>query len=326
MFAMTEPIDTVDLTSPTAAADLERSLRATGFVQLVGHDLDPEARAAMRSASDDFFALDVETKRRFVHPDSGANRGYRAKGSEALAYSLGEESPPDLFESFNSAPEPTVSSPLIQPTPWPDEVVPNFSSAACDYYNAFAALAARLDAMVGELIGAPWLADRSGHGPDALVSIRYEPGPDGTEPVVEGQQRMGAHTDYTTFTFLDADPVPGLQILGPDDEWVDVIPEPDALLMNVGDLLAIMTNNEWPSSLHRVIPMDAGGAAVRRSLVFFHYPNLDVEVAVLPEFVTNETPASYAPVVVEDHLTDKLIAPKEKVRSEGAMTAAGRLD
>lgn len=322
---MAQPIDTVDLRARTAAGDLEASLRATGFVQLIGHGIDANARAVMRAASDDFFALDVETKKRFVHPDPGANRGYRAKGSEALAYSLGEESPPDLFESFNSGPEPAVVSPLLQPTPWPDEFVPGFSAAATACHASFTELVDRLDMMIGSLIGAPWLADRSGRGPDTLVSIRYEPGPDGTEPVVDGQQRMGAHSDYTTFTLLDADPVPGLQILGSDGAWADVIPEEGALLMNVGDLLAILTNNAWPSALHRVVPMSAGGAAVRRSIAFFHYPNLDVEVRVLPRFISEQRPLSYGPVLVEDHLTDKLIAPKDKVRSSGTTTTAGRV-
>ena len=46
--------------------------------------------------------------------------------------------------------------------------------------------------------------------------VDYRPDPDGTESLREGQQRMGAHSDYTTYTLLLADPVPGLQILDPD--------------------------------------------------------------------------------------------------------------
>lgn len=321
---MTLTIDTVDLSLPTAAADLERALRATGFVQLVGHGVDPDVRTAMIDASASFFALDAETKSSFAHPDLAANRGYRAKGSEALSYSLGEESPPDLFECFNSAPEPPVSSPLLKSTPWPDEAIPGYSIAALDYFSAMSTLASRLDEIIGGLIGAPWLRERSGHGPDSIASIRYEPGPDGTEDAVDGQQRMGAHTDYSSFTFLDADPVPGLQIVGPDGEWVDVIPEPGALLLNVGDMLAVLTNDEWPSTLHRVVPMNRGGAPIRRSFAFFHYPDLDVEISVLPAFVTADRPARYEPVNVEAHLTDKLLAPKDKVASSGTNTTAGR--
>jgi hypothetical protein len=46
----------------------------------------------------------VEEKRRWIVPDPGANRGYSEMGQEALSYSLGLESPPDLFEAFNVRP------------------------------------------------------------------------------------------------------------------------------------------------------------------------------------------------------------------------------
>ena len=317
-------IDTVDLASETAATDLERSLRATGFVQLVGHGLNSERQKAFRDIVGEFFELDLEVKSRYIHPESAANRGYRSKGSEALAYSLGEESPPDLFESFNAAPDPESVSLLQQTTPWPDDVVPEFSTIVCEQFAEFAALSQRLDKLIGEVIGAQWLAGRSGSGPDMLASIRYSPGPDGAEEVIAGQQRMGAHSDYSTFTILDADPVPGLQIVGPDNEWVDVIPDEGALLMNVGDLLAILTNNAWPSTLHRVVPMSAGSAPFRRSAAFFHYPNLDVEISTLEAFITDDNPASYVPVVVGEHLKDKFVAPKDKIKSTSAMTKAGR--
>jgi isopenicillin N synthase-like dioxygenase len=96
---------------------------------------------------------------------------------------------------------------------------------------------------------------------------------------------MGAHSDYTTYTLLLADPVPGLQIVGSDGSWIDVIPAAGNLLMNVGDLLAIWTNDAWPSTLHRVVPMALGAAERRRSVAWFHYPDPDVVVAPLPAFV-----------------------------------------
>ena len=314
--AMQLAIDTVDLSSQSAGKDLEAALQSTGFVQLVGHGIDQELGRSMLDVSGQFFAHDASVKAKFEHDDPAANRGYRAKGSEALSYSLGEPSPPDLFESFNSGPE--------GETPWPDAIVPGFSTAALSYFEACAELSARLDRLIGELIGAPWLSARSGLGPDMLATIRYQPGPDGDEPVVEGQQRMGAHSDYSTFTLLDADPVPGLQIVRPDGEWVDVIPEPGALLMNVGDLLAILTNDTWPSTLHRVVPMSKGAAPVRRSLAFFHYPNLDVEIETLPAYITPDRPRTYGSVIVEDHLLDKFVSPKDKVRSTGTTTTSGR--
>ncbi len=320
------PIDTVDLQWPDAAKRLEVALALTGFVQLIGHGLSESSRRDFRAVSAVFFDLDHDTKSRFVHPDPAANRGYRARGSEALSYSLGEPSPPDLFESFNTAPTAPagVHHRLRQSTPWPNEVTPGFSSAATGCFHEFGKLARQLDGLIGEILGLPWLGERSTSGPDMLASINYRPDPSGAEQLLDGQLRMGAHSDYTTFTLLDADPVRGLQIVGPEGEWVDVIPEPGALLMNVGDVLAMLTNDSWPSTLHRVVPMEAGGAPFRRSVAYFHYPDLDVEIAPLDLFVSESMPARYAPVTVEDHLLGKLVAPKTQQVATAVSTAAGR--
>lgn len=321
------PIVTVDLESPSIGAKLEAAFEETGFVQLVGHGLDASTRSAFRKASDVFFALDLDAKLHYVVSDAAANRGYRAKGSEALSYSLGEASPPDLFESFNSAPDPVVAHQLCQPTPWPDADAAGFSTAAMASFSAMRTLAWELDELIGAELGIERLRSHSTTGPDMLASINYRPGPDGSESRVDGQQRMGAHSDYTTFTILDADPVRGLQIVSPDGTWVDVVPEPHAMLVNVGDLLAMWTNDRWPSTLHRVVPMAGGGAPVRRSVAYFHYPDLDVVVAPLPDEVHRAGGSPhYEPVTVESHLLSKLTAPKVHEPSTGTSTVAGRIE
>lgn len=320
------PIETVDLTRSDARQRLASALESTGFVQLIGHGLDPAARVAFRRMSDDFFGLDTNVKERYSHADPAANRGYRAKGTEALSYSLGEASPPDLFESFNAAPHPPHAHALRQPTPWPDDVVPGFSVAALASFADMARLARAIDFLVAAELGIDWLPLRSVAGPDMLATINYRPDSDGSEESVEGQHRMGAHSDYTTFTLLDADPVKGLQIVSPAGDWVDVVPEAGALLMNVGDVLAILTNDRWPSTLHRVVPMSAGSAPTRRSVAYFHYPDLDVEVAPLANEVARSGSAHYEPVTVEKHLLGKLLSPKVHVPATGASTVAGRAD
>ncbi len=318
----------VDLASSDPGPSLAAGLRSTGFVELVGHDIDPTRFDRLRTAADDFFALPVERKERHVHADPLGNRGYRGRGSEALAYSLGADSPPDLFESFNAGDDTSVdphdpAADLRPPTPWPDADVPDYRPAASAVFESFGVLGRRLDTLIGDAIGLADLAARSTTGPDMLATIDYRPGPDGTEPVLDGQQRMGAHSDYTTFTLLRADPVPGLQIVAPDGTWVDVVPRPDSLLLNVGDLLAMWTNDVWPSTLHRVVPMRAGAAARRRSIAWFHYPDPGVVVAPLEPFCVAR-PARYAAVTVEAHVRGKLGAPKRREPPTSASTAADR--
>lgn len=316
-------LPTIDLGAADAASRLAAGFAALGFVQVVGHGIDNEVVADLRSACDRFFDLPAATKQRFVDPVPDHNRGWRGRGSEALSYSLGTPSAPDLFESFNCAADERVgASPLLAPTPWPDAVVPGFRAAATCYFRAVATVARRLDDLIDVELGSSF-GSASNAGPDTMACIDYRPAPDGSEPVVDGQQRMGAHSDYTTFTILLADPVPGLQIIA-DGAWVDVVPDRGALLVNVGDLLAMTTNDAWPSTLHRVVPMSAGCEPRRRSVAYFHYPNLDVEVGPMPQFSADS--GGYSPVRVDRHLESKLGAPKRHEPSSGVTTAAGRLD
>ncbi len=317
-------IPTVRLTAEDAADQLDRALREFGFVQLVGHGASAAAAAALRDHGDAFFALSPEVKSRFVHPAPEANRGFRAKGAEALSYSLGQPSPPDLFESFNCGADDRVDgTPLFQSTPWPDDVVPGFATAAHGWLREMENLSARLDRILGDLLGID-LATVSTAGPDTMAIIDYRPGPDGEETPVAGQQRMGAHSDYTSFTILDADPVPGLQIIGSDGRWLDVTPEPDGLLLNIGDVVAMLTNDRWPSTLHRVVPMADGCAPTRRSVAYFHYPDRDYLIGRQP-LADAIDESRYQPVTVAEHLLGKLTAPKLNQPPTSASTAGDRL-
>ncbi len=311
-------VTTVELSSDSFSDDLDRALSGSGFVELVEHGFDPHATAAFRVACDAFFSLTSDVKAAHVVDEPLANRGWRAPGSESLAYSLGRDAPADVFESFNMGAMGRGASEFHGTTPWPDEVVPGFSDAAHAMLGAFEALSRRLDRVLGERLGVD-LESVSNAGPDMMAAIDYHTGH--TEAFEDGQLRMGAHSDYTTFTMLLADPVPGLQIVGSDGRWVDVQPAPGALLMNVGDLLAMLSNDRYPSTLHRVVPPRRAAGASRRSVAYFHYPNLDVEVAPAVD-----SEAHYEPITVEAHLRSKLAAPKTHKRSTGVSTLAGRLD
>ena len=58
---------------------------------------------------------------------------------------------------------------------------------------------------------------------------------------------------------------------------------PDTFIVNIGDLMARWTNDEWVSTLHRVVnpALEATKTSRRQSLVFFHNPNYDAPVTSL---------------------------------------------
>ena len=102
---MTSPVPVVDLQSSSAPAEIDRAMREIGFFQVVGHGLEQGLIDEMLAAMDEFFSLPLEVKLRYPPPSPDVNNGYSAIGAESLAYSLGVEAPPDLFEAFNLGPE-----------------------------------------------------------------------------------------------------------------------------------------------------------------------------------------------------------------------------
>ena len=101
-----------------------------------------------------------------------------------------------------------------------------------------------------------WFVDRTEH---AVVTTRcnhYLRGPN-VRPLPD-QPGLGGHTDYGLMTLLLADPVPGLQLLC-GDEWLDVIPPPESITCNLGDMIAKWTNDRRVSTMHRVAWPVPGG-------------------------------------------------------------------
>ncbi|CAN0856450.1 1-aminocyclopropane-1-carboxylate oxidase homolog 1 [Linum grandiflorum] len=60
------------------------------------------------------------------------------------------------------------------------------------------------------------------------------------------------HTDFDFFTIVLQDNIGGLQVLR-HDHWVDVPSLPETLVVNVGDLLQLISNDKFVSVEHRVV-------------------------------------------------------------------------
>jgi isopenicillin N synthase-like dioxygenase len=319
------------------ARAVDDACRNIGFMQVVGHGIDPAVIATMRRDTDAFFALPLESKRRCVPSRPGINRGYAPLGSEALAYSLGvAPSGPDLFEAFNVGPDivpddewhRAAPHDFLAPNIWPP-AMPAFRSAISNYFDAAARVALALTDVFATALGLDqeWFRPHVDRSTKTLRVINYERRP-GDLPVGDGQMRMGAHTDYGVVTVLYADPVPGLQVLAPSGHWRDIVPSPGALLVNLGDMTAQWTNDRWRSTLHRVVPPPSGtkGRAQRRSAAFFLDANYDAVIECVPTCHSAEVPRKYAPVVAGEHLFRKILGPRELAPSLAASTVGERLN
>ncbi|MGW0038487.1 isopenicillin N synthase family dioxygenase [Gordonia sp. NPDC003376] len=290
--------------------------REIGFFQVVNHGVPDEVIDAMYRVSDDFFALGTEEKRLVQQPTPEAVRGYSSIGEQAFSYSEDIRQPRDLHEKFDIGPvdvdrsdpyySPDSSGPHFLPNTWPARP-DGMEEIWTSYFREMNALARRLmSAFARGLDLAPdYFVDTIDRDISMLRAINY---PHMDTPPQPGQMRAGAHTDYGSLTIVRQEEAPGgLEVFTQDGDWVPVPVVPGALVVNIGDLMAQWTNDQWISTRHRVRPPqpDAAGNTRRMSLVFFHQPNHDALIECLPSCVETGQEPRYAPISSGDHLTSK---------------------
>ena len=295
-------------------AAIDAACRDSGFLVLTGHGVDPALCDAVLDAWHAFFDLPDDEKRRYVVEDYSANIGYSPFGSEALAYTTGVETPPDLMEAFSVAREDVAGREYdsvrewFTPNVWPThpadlrEVTLAYDAALRDVTDVV------LRAMALAL-GLPeqWLVERNERAVVTLRPLNYERRA-GAPEALPDQQRLGAHTDFGVMTLLLADEVPGLQVLR-NGRWHDVVPRRGTLVCNLGDMLAMWTNDRWTSTLHRVVPppVDAESSVRRRSLARFVDGDPSVTVTTIPSCCSAENPSRYEPVQAGEWLLAKIV-------------------
>jgi isopenicillin N synthase-like dioxygenase len=92
--------------------------------------------------------------------------------------------------------------------------------------------------------------------------------------------------DRGLLTLLIQDQNGGLSVLAPEGEWLPVVPDPAAIVVNVGSLLKRWTNGRYAAALHRVV--NASGRE-RYSMPLFVHPSFHTKID--PRSLVNEAPA-----------------------------------
>jgi isopenicillin N synthase-like dioxygenase len=242
------------------AARMDQALRSSGFLLIEGHGIPAALRQRIRAEASTFFGLPPEHKRRFAAPVGG--RGWIPQGGEANAF-YGETADParaDLKESITNGRnfhtgDPATDAAWFAPNVWPDEcpdlpaLADEFTGLARELYYDLLRMGA-----VALGLGEDVFLGHVRRGPQTFNINRYPP-LTATGPAVEGQFRVAPHTDWGILTILDRQPgYGGLQVQSPDGSWADAPSVPDALTVNVADLLSRWTGERWRSTRHRVLP------------------------------------------------------------------------
>lgn len=120
-------------------------------------------------------------------------------------------------------------------------------------------------------------------------------------PEPEKTVGIACHTDPGLVTVLLQDQVGGLQVKH-DGKWVNVKSILGALVINIGDLLQIISNDQYTSVEHRVVANCHHEPRVSVG-VFFNPSVRDNLYGPLPELVSAEKPAVYRQFPYSDYIT-----------------------
>ena len=309
------------------AAEIDQALETIGFFTIVGHGVPDALIRDTRDLAYEFFALPLEEKMRIPRPNPIATRGYDPPANQALGPTHGGASPPDLQEIFGMGDFDVPEEPyyteghgrnFFWPNLWPERPArmrPVFEA----YYRA-------LGGISDDLMGMFALAlDLEEHYFDAALArsikqIRFNKYMAQPGVPLPGQLRCGAHTDYGTVTILYGEDTPGgLQVMGPDGEWIDVRPPPGAFVCNIGDAMMRWTNDRWVSTLHRVVnPPRSEASAERLSIAYFHQPGHDIEIRCIETCHGPGNPIKYPSVMYGDYRHQKVAMSRVATEAEPA--------
>ncbi len=286
-----EPVSLrLDETQPAAfAAGLGASFERHGFAVISDHGLDQARIDAVLADVKAFFALTEAEKRRYLIDGGKGQRGYTAFGVEVAKGATHS----DLKEFWHVGRELPEDHPFRKDMPaniWP-ETPPGFREHALWLFDALETVGGRvLRAIARHLhLAEDYFVGPITNGNSVLRLLHYPPA-DFDGPHI----RAGAHEDINAITLLLGAEEAGLEVRDRDEGWLAISPPPGALVINIGDMLARLTNDTLPSTTHRVVnPAPERRGAARYSTPFFLHFRPDFLIETLPGCVGPDRPNRY---------------------------------
>ncbi|KAG9143451.1 hypothetical protein Leryth_016450 [Lithospermum erythrorhizon] len=248
-----------------------------GFFQVINHGIDLAVVENIEKMAMEFFMLPLEEKQKYPMIP-GTVQGY------GQAFIFSEDQKLDWCNMFALALEPHHMRNLKL---WPTKPS-NFSETLEEYSRELRKFCKNLLKYIAKSLGlnANVFEDMFGVAVQAVRMNYYPvcPRPD----LVLG---LSPHSDGSALTVLQQrkGSSVGLQILK-DNKWVSVQPIPDALVINIGDTIEVLSNGRYKSVEHRAV---ANKEKDRLSIVTFYAPSYEIELAPLPELIYEKNPPKY---------------------------------
>lgn len=242
---------------------LGHALEKIGFATIVNHGIDLDLLDQAYSVTKRLFRFSDTHLKRYERLDLGCQRGFASFGTERAK----DATHGDLKRFYHIGREGVPGFPR---NVWPHAEVPEFRPVMLELYASLdrvsILLLNALDVYLGDPVGT--LAAMVKKGNSLLRILHY---PD-VRPGWQGI-RAEAHEDINFITLLVAATQSGLQVKPRGCDWFSVNEEPGSIVVNVSDMLQLLTRGRLVSTTHRVVNVSHGE---RFSMPFFIHPRSDV--------------------------------------------------
>lgn len=286
--------------------EIGKAFHETGFVTIANHGLSDELIDALYQTVQAFFALPEEVKSRYEFPELAGQRGYTSPGKETAKGAKA----PDLKEFWQRGQ--SIRDAVYSKTDFPDnpavEELEDFDRITAEVYR-------KLEDTGRELLKAiavylelkeDYFEEHVYNGNSILRAIHYFPieKPEDLEP---DAVRAGAHEDINLITLLIGASADGLEVLTKDGQWFPIKAKGKDLVVNVGDMLQRLTNNQLKSTTHRVVnpPLELMKTS-RLSVPFFLHPKPEMSLASLASCISETHPKAYTDYTAGQYLNERL--------------------
>ena len=272
-----------DLRAASTLSALDDACAEWGFFQAVDHGVDRELSSRVLEQMARFFALPAEEKKRIERTAENAWGYYDRELTKNVR---------DWKEIFDFGPAHGASR-----AQWP-RTLPSFRSTMEEFYSACERLALALVDAIATNLGES-RSTLAGAFEEHTSFLRLNHYPVCDEPAAadspavpeRGHLGISRHTDAGAVTVLLQDEQPGLQV-NRAGRWHLVPPRPDALVINIGDVVQVWSNDRYKAPEHRVL---ADAERDRFSAPFFLNPAERTEYAPLPG-ACGSVPPRYRPI------------------------------
>ncbi|CAN6980223.1 unnamed protein product [Brassica rapa subsp. trilocularis] len=266
---------------------LDFACKEWGFFQLVNHGIDPSFLDKIKLEIQGFFNLPMEEKKKFwQQPNEIEGFGQ--------AFVVSEDQKLDWADMFYHIVQPIEER---KPHLFPKLPLP-FRDTLETYSTEVQSIAKILIAKMARVLDVkPEEMLKLFDDVDSVQMMRmnyYPPCPQPDKVI-----GLSPHSDPNGLTILlQVNEVEGLQIKK-DGKWVPVKPLPNSFIVNIGDVIEIITNGTYRSIEHRGV---VNSEKERLSIATFHNPGMYKEVGPAQSLVERQKVRKFKSLTMKEYM------------------------